>query len=436
MDGDSWLLYCTLLFTLLGGGYFAAAETAFASSNVIRIKSRAEKGDSRAKRVLFVLDHFDKALSTLLIGNNIMHISTASIATVLATRLWGTGAVAYSTLATTAVVFLLAEMLPKSFASDHPEKTALVLAGSLRSLMWLLTPVSFVFTRLGRFFSRLIVKEEAPSVTEDELYDIIETITEDGGMEESSGKLLYSALKFDDITVQEVLTARVAIVGIEASMTTDEILSIIKSQKYSRLPVYCETLDDIQGVLNVRRYIKAYMQRGAEVSLAALMDAPYFVPKKKRIDDLLREMSAQRVHMAVVRDDYGGTMGIVTSEDILEELVGEIWDETDEVTEGFLSIGGNRYEVSGDYDILDAFEEMGYADYPDKDEAEHKSVGAWAQEQFNLIPEEGSCFTYGRVHAAVLQVDKKQRIHKMLLTLQEEEPPEEEIHRKTNGLDK
>ncbi|HHY51703.1 MAG TPA: HlyC/CorC family transporter [Clostridiales bacterium] len=421
MDSDSLLLYCGLLVLILGGGYFACAETAFASSNNIRIKNRAEKGDRRAKDALYVLDNFDKALSTMLVGNNIMNIGTASLATLLVTRLWGAGAVVYSTIVTTIVVFFICEMFPKSFAREHPESTALMLAGSLRFVMKILAPVTYVFSWAGNYFSKLFTKTDSPSVTEEELYDIIESIAEDGKIQATDSKLLVSALKFDDITAQEVLTSRVSVVGVEVDSTYPEILDIIKKHKYSRLPVYRETLDDILGILNVRRFIKSYLQYGDTIPITELMDEPYFVHKRKRIDDLLDEMSAQRLHMAVVRDDFGGTMGIVTVEDILEELVGEIWDETDEVREEFKSIGGRRYEVSGDYDILDAFEQMGYQGELPWEEQEHKTVSAWAQEELGCIPKEGQTFQYGQIHATVLQVSQKRRITKVLLELKEPE---------------
>ncbi|NLT57549.1 MAG: HlyC/CorC family transporter [Clostridiales bacterium] len=420
MDSDSWLLFISLIALILASGYFAAAEMAFASSNTIRIKSRAEGGDRRAKRTLYVLSHFDRALSTLLVGNNVMHIGIASIATLLVTRLWGVGFVAYATVVTTVVVFLLSEMIPKSFAADKPETVALLLANSLCFLMWLLRPVTAVFDGIGNLFSKVLGGSDAPSVTEEELYDIIETIAEEGALEESRSRLICSALEFDEITAQEILTARVAIVGIEADMSHGEVLEIIRKHKFSRLPVYVDTVDNIVGVLNVRRFLKNFLSRGEATPLAELMDKPHFVPRKRPIDELLSEMSAKRLHMAVVTDDYGGTMGIVTVEDILEELVGEIWDEDDEVREDFKALGGNRFEVSGDLDILDAFELMAYDDCPD--ELDHKTVAAWAQENFNIIPQKGSSFTFGRLTATVLQISNHTRITKMLLKLEDEVP--------------
>ena len=295
------------------------------------------------------------------------------------------------------------------------------LAGSLRFLMKILSPVTLVFSWLGNWVSKFFAKAQSPSVTEDELYDIIESIADNGKMQAAESKLIFSALRFDDITAQEILTSRVSVVGVEVESTYSEILDTIKNNKFSRLPVYRETLDDILGILNIRRFVKSYLQNGESVPVTELMDEPYFVHKKKRIDDLLDEMSAQRLHMAVVRDDFGGTMGIVTVEDILEELVGEIWDETDVVREEFQAIGGNRFEVSGDYDILDAFEQMDFEDDVPREDQEHKTISAWAQEELGRIPQEGLTFQYQQIHATILQVNHKRRITKVLLELREPE---------------
>lgn len=423
MESDSWILFIVLLILLVGSAYFSAAETAFAASSGIRIKSKAENGDKRAKNALYILENFDKALSALLIGNNIMNIGVASITTLIVTKLWGAGYVVWSTIVVTIVVFLLSEMFPKSFANDKPEVVAMLLAGSVRVVMKVLTPVSFFFNSIGKVFTRILGADKSPTVTEDELYDIIESIKEEGIIEEGRGKLIYSALEFDDITAQEILTSRVSVIGIESSMDCQTILNIIKSNKISRLPVYKETLDDIIGTINIRQYIKGYLKEGDSVSITEMMSEPYFVPKKKSIDDLFREMSEKRIHMAVVTDDYGGTMGIVTMEDILEELVGEIWDEDDDVREDFKPLGGDRYEVSGDLNILDAFEMMGYNGV-DAD-SDFKPAGSWVQENIDEIPKKGSIFVVGDITVKILQIDNHQHIKKIILKVNEKEPEEE-----------
>ena len=310
--------------------YFATAETALASANRIRIKSLADDGNRRAQKTVALLDDFDRALTTLLVGTNIVHIACASLTTLFVKRLWGAGAVAVSTVVLAIVVFFAAEMLPKSFARAYPEEAALALAPSLRTLMTLLSPITVLFSGISKFITRLFGVPDAPTVTEDELYDIIESIGEEGGIEEEASRLIHSALEFDDITVQQVLTPRNRMVTVALDDSCEEILSVIRESRHSRLPVYDKTPDNIVGILRIRRYLKAYLAQGENVSLAELMDPPYFLPRKRRIDDALSEMSGRKQHIAVVRDDFGGVLGIVTVEDILEELVGEIWDEDDD----------------------------------------------------------------------------------------------------------
>lgn len=310
--------------------YFATAETALASANRIRIKSLADDGNRRAQKTVALLDDFDRALTTLLVGTNIVQIACASLTTLFVKRLWGAGAVAVSTVVLAIVVFFAAEMLPKSFARAYPEEAALALAPSLRTLMTLLSPITVLFSGISKFITRLFGVPDAPTVTEDELYDIIESIGEEGGIEEEASRLIHSALEFDDITVQQVLTPRNHMVTVALDDSCEEILSVIRESRHSRLPVYDKTPDNIVGILGIRRYLKAYLAQGENVSLAELMDPPYFLPRKRRIDDALSEMSGRKQHIAVVRDDFGGVLGIVTVEDILEELVGEIWDEDDD----------------------------------------------------------------------------------------------------------
>ena len=263
-------------------------------------------------------------------GTNIVQIACASLTTLFVKRLWGAGAVAVSTVVLAIVVFFAAEMLPKSFARAYPEEAALALAPSLRTLMTLLSPITVLFSGISKFITRLFGVPDAPTVTEDELYDIIESIGEEGGIEEEASRLIHSALEFDDITVQQVLTPRNHMVTVALDDSCEEILSVIRESRHSRLPVYDKTPDNIVGILGIRRYLKAYLAQGENVSLAELMDPPYFLPRKRRIDDALSEMSGRKQHIAVVCDDFGGVLGIVTVEDILEELVGEIWDEDDD----------------------------------------------------------------------------------------------------------
>ncbi len=328
MDDGSPIGSIVLIVCLIfGGAYFASAETALATVNRIRMMSLCENGDKRAKRVLYILDHFDQALTSILIGNNIMHIACASTATVLASRLWGVSAVTAATFVTTFVVFLFAEMLPKRFAKAASEPYALAISASLLFFVKLLSPVARVFSSLGNLIGKPFRKKtEEPTVTEDELYDIIETVATEGVIDEEKTELVQSALEFSDTVAKDILTPWECVVKIRVSMTAEEILEVIKRNVHSRLPVVDVHGEPI-GMLQIRKYLKAYLKGG--VILAKVMDDPKYVGAFTAIDDLLPAMSAQRTQIAIVRDDAGKTLGIVTVEDILEELVGEIYDEDD-----------------------------------------------------------------------------------------------------------
>lgn len=413
MDSDSWLLLIVLLLLIIGGGYFAATEIALASSNKIRIKTMADSGDRRAKRVSYILNHFDKALTTLLIGNNIMHIGASTLATVLVVDLWGDWAVSISTIVLAVIVFLFSEMLPKSYAKSRAESFSLAVSGSLLFLMKLLTPITFIFSSVSNMLAKLFHSKSEPTVTEEELYDIIDEIAEEGTMDQQRSGLIRSALDFDDITVADILTSRVDLAAIDAELTPAEIVEKIKNGRHSRLPVYEDTIDNIIGILGIRKYLKAYMEQGDSLDLRSLLDETLYVHKSVLIDELLRNMQSKKRHMAVVTDDYGGVMGIVTIEDILEELVGEIWDEDDEVKDTFNPIGGNRFEVSGELQVREAFEAMGIEDF-DRDELGHRTMNAWALENFDFVPTDGSSFKYENLTVTVARI-RNMRITKLII---------------------
>ena len=415
MGSDSWYYYLLLFLLILGGGYFAGSEMSFASLNKIRMKNNAENGDPRARKAMYILNNFDKSLTTLLIGNNLMHIGCASLATLIATKTWGEGSVTASTLIVTLLVFFISEMLPKTLAKARSESFALTVADSLYFLVKLLTPIAFFFTTISTAVSKLFHRDDEPTVTEDELYDIIETIKEEGSLEQTKSDLIHSALEFADVTAQDALTSRVDVVALDVETSCAEIVKIIKEVKFSRLPVYEDHIDHIIGILQIRKFLKLYMKQGDATDLRSILDPPYFVPKTTKIDDLLQEMSRRKLHMAIVSDDYGGTLGIMTVEDILEELVGEIWDEDDEVLEDFKSLGGNRYEASANFDVDDAFELMHFNNY-DKEELWHKTLGSWVLENLNYLPRESDSFEYHGVTITVTKIDHK-RIIKLLLKI-------------------
>ena len=411
MDDGSILSVLIILALLLFADYFAVCETSFAAVSRIRLKTAMERGDRRASKAMYVCEHFDKAITTILIGTNIVHLSCASYVTVLVTRRWGLSAVTLSTFVTTIVVFFVGEMLPKSIAKKYSLRLALGTASSLVFFMHLLTPISFVLTKIGEFASRLTKGDSEVSVTEDELYDIIENMTDEGDLDSEQGDLVHSALAFGDLTVESILTARVDMETIDVDDPLEEILSQVKASRHSRIPVYQDSVDNIIGVLQIRRFMREYLQKREKTDLRSLLDEPYFVHQSAKIDELLSVMSSKKINMTIVTDSYGGTVGIVTVEDILEELVGEIWDEDDEVVEPCVDHGDGSYSFDAGVDIEDAFEFMDYED-PDETDFDHKLLGEWAYEQFDAIPQEGDSFTYNGLRITVEKVQQR-RIMKL-----------------------
>ena len=420
MDDGSRLPWIIAIVLLFCAAYFAVAETAFAAASRNKLKTAADRGDARAEKALYVLDHFDRAITTILIGTNIVHIAAASIVTVAVTRRWGLSAVTASTLITTVVVFFAGEMLPKSIAKKYPERFSKATAGSLRVFMVLFWPLSAALTGIGQAAAKLTRGDPEISVTEDELYDIIEDMTEEGTLDEEQGDLISSALQFGEVTVESVLTPRVDLVALDVADSLEEILSCIKSTNHSRLPVYEGSIDNIIGVLQIRRFIKAYLRQGQALELRPLLDEVFFVHQSTNIDELLPIMSKKRQNMAVVTDNYGGTLGIVTVEDILEELVGEIWDEDDVVEEPIVEVSEGVYEVESDESVSDVFERLGYEDPEEDEELINTLMGEWAYEQFTAIPQPGDSFTYHRVSVTVIGMEHN-RILKLRVTLLPEE---------------
>ena len=401
-DMTPWLVAIVLLIAAM---YFAVTETAIASASRSKIKAAAERGDVKAKRALYVMDNFDRAISTILIGTNIVHISIATIVTVAVTNLWGMSWVSLSTIITTIVVFFAGEMLPKSIAKKYPERFSKLCSGPLIFFMKIFGPLSKLLTAIGQAAAKLVPGEAEASVTEDEIYDIIEDMTEEGTLDEEQGDLISSALQFGEVTVESVLTPRVDVAAVDISSSHEAILTYIKNQPHSRLPVYDGSIDNVIGILQIRKFIKAYLRQGNALDIRPLLDEAYFVHHSTNIDELLPIMSRRKLNMAVVTDNYGGTLGIVTVEDILEELVGEIWDEEDVVEEPVVLLPDGSYEVDADQSVSDVLELLGLDDPEENEELINTLMGEWAYEQFTAIPKPGDSFTYHRVLVTVSSME-------------------------------
>ena len=416
-DGSlSWIIIAVLYLFM---AYFAVAETAFASVNKIKLRTAQERGDARADKALQVLEEFDKAVTTALIGTNITHLAVASIVTVIVTREYGLTFVAVGTIITTLAVFFFGEMLPKSIAKRYSEALSLTCASSLLLFMRLFTPVSFILTKIGQFAANLAGLEDEVSVTEEELYDIIEDMADEGSLNEEQSELISSALEFGDITVDSILTSRVDMDALEVNTPPEKVVEYLLSHRHSRYPVYEGTTDHIIGTLQMRKYLKAY-RREKNLDLRSMVDAPFFVHYSTPVDDLLREMNAKKVSIAIVLDDFGGTYGITTSEDALEELVGEIWDEEDIVVEDFKALEEGKYLASADLTVGDIFQNMDLELDGDEEELEYKRASEWAFEHFTHIPTVGESFTHENITVMVARM-KLNRIEQLLITVAEAE---------------
>ncbi len=417
MDDGGRLSWVIIFVLFVFAAYFAVVETAFASVSKIKMKTAVERGDARAEKVLGILENFDRAVTTILIGTNIVHLVIASMVTVLVTRRWGLSAVTVGTLVTTIAVFFWGEMLPKSIGKRYSERLALATAGSLSFFMRLFSPISFVLTKIGQAVAKLSGDSEEVSVTEDELYDIIEDMTDGGALDEDQGELISSALEFGDITVDSILTARVDLEAINVTDPPEKIVEYLKAHRHSRYPVYEETTDHIIGTLQLRKYLRAY-RKDKQPDLRALLDEPFFIHYSMSVADLLEDISEKKLSMAIVLDDFGGTRGIVTVEDVLEELVGEIWDEEDLVVEDFVKLGQGKYLANADMTVGEIFERMDYEPEEDLDELEYKRASEWAFEQLGRVPSVGESFRYGALTVAVARM-RANRIVQLSLALPE-----------------
>ena len=412
MDDGSTLPWIIVILLLFCAAFFAACETAYSSVSAIRLRVRRDRGERKAARALRILDDFDRAITTILICINIVHLAAASLVTVLVTRRWGLSAVGVSTIILTLVLFFAGEMLPKVMAKKYCERLSLFFSGILWGIMRLLRPLASALSALGRLASR--GGEPEITVTEDELYDIIEDMTDDGSLKADTGELVHSALEFGDVTVGSILTPRVDMAAIEITKKRGELLPIIKQQRHSRLPVYEGSIDNIVGILQIRRYIKACLASEGEPELRALLEEPYFIHQSAKIDELLPELSRRRQNLAIVTDSYGGTVGLVTVEDILEELVGEIWDEDDVACETFHRLPDGSVEIDASADVEQAFEYAGFED-PDHFEFNHKRLGEWAYEHFESLPREGSSFDYNGLNVQICAMQGR-RIRRLRLS--------------------
>lgn len=416
---DDYLILVLVVLVLLSA-FFSASETAISTVNRIRMRNYADEGNKKAQKVIHMADNYDRTLSTILVGNNIVNITFASLSTMLFTNLFGVSGVGIATLVSTIVVLIFGEILPKSMAKEFADTFALTVAYPLYWVMLVLTPVVYIFIGIKKGIMRIFKPQKKQvSVTEQELKYIIEEIEDEGVLEKQESELVRSALDFDEITAEEILTPRVDVVSVEAGASTETIKDLFIEEHYSRIPVYEDSIDNIIGVLYSKDFFTAYI-KGTEFSIRDMLQSVIFIPPSKKISELFSELQKSKSHLAVVTDQYGGNMGIVTLEDILEELVGEIWDEYDEDERDFVPLDENTFEISGDLRVSDLVEELKIEGLII--ETGSNSAGGWALESFGHIPAEGESFMNGILKVTVKEVSENRIIRLTVQVL----PPQKE----------
>ncbi|MBQ8953650.1 MAG: HlyC/CorC family transporter [Clostridia bacterium] len=386
-----------VLFVLLAlSAFFSSTETAFSSVSHTRLKSRAKLGDRKAQLALDLAEDYDRLLSTILIGNNIVNILASSLATVEFVFFYKDAGVTISTIVMTVLVLIFGEISPKTLAKDRAEQMTVAVAPAVRAIVKLFTPLTWVFMQWRRLLTRLFPAPDDKGMAEEELLTIVDEAEQEGEIDEHESDLIRSAIEFDDLSAEDILTHRVDIVALDLSMTMDEAEAVFRENTFSRLPVYEENIDDIVGIIHEKDF---FNNRSAK-SLRELMHPPMFVTPGAKLSDLLRMLQKNKTHMAIVSDEYGGTMGLLTLEDILEELVGEIYDEHDEIAEPFKKLPDGSWQVDASAELEDMQERFGFAG-----ESDAATVSGWVVEQLGRIPAVGDSFTHEDLAVTVTQVE-------------------------------
>ena len=415
LDSASIAMIVGLVFCVIMSGYFSATETAFTSLNRVRLKSWADGGDQRAARTLALAEDYDKLLSTLLIGNNIVNNVATTIGAVLFIHLIDevTGPTV-SAIVLTVVILIFGEVSPKSLAKESPERFAMFATPLLGVLRTVLTPLNFLFTQWKRLLSKVFRKSADGGITEEELVTLVDQAESEGGLDQHESRLIRAAIEFHDLEVEEILTPRVDIVAVEDTDSMEEIAKIFAENGYSRLPVYHEDIDNIIGVIHEKDF-HAARYRGL-TSVKEMLGPMLYTTGNTKISELLRILQREKAHMVIVVDEYGGTEGLVTLEDIVEELVGEIWDEHDEVIEEFKKQEDGSYLISCNADLTDLFDLFSI-----RGECDANTVSGWVMEQIGRVPEEGDRFQAEGLDVTVTRVD-----HRRVMEIRVEVLPEED----------
>ena len=382
---------------------FSATETAFSSLNKIRLKNMANNGDKKAERTLELAEEFNSLLSTILIGNNIVNIASSSIATVLFVALFKENGALISTVVMTVAILIFGEITPKSLAKAHPEQFAMFFTPFISILVTLFKPLTFLFNGLASLISKLFKSEESDEFRSEEFITMVEEAQEDGNMNEDEADLITNAIEFNDQEVGKVYTPRVDMVANDIDDPLEEIDKNFRESGFSRLPIYKDSIDNVIGILHEKDFYFHYYKDSA-TSIEQILTKPVFTTERLKISALLKQLQTCKSHMAIVIDEYGGTAGIITMEDVLEEIVGEIYDEHDEVIEYFKKVDDNSYLVNCDADIEDMFE---YFDIAPDEEYEFNTVAGWVIFNLDKIPDINDKFSYKNLDVTVVDADEK-----------------------------
>ena len=418
MDSNDFILLAVILFCVVMSAYFSATETAFSTLNRIRLKTMAEDGNKRAGKALKLADNFDSLLSTILIGNNIVNILASSLATILFIKLLGGDqnlATTISTVVLTVVVLIFGEISPKSIAKESPEKFAMFSTPIISFFITIFTPLNFLFKQWKKLLSHIFKSEEEVGITEEELISIIEEAEEDGNFEKSETDLIKSAIEFNELEVGDIFTPRIDITYIKKDYDRERIKEIFIESGYSRLPVCEDDLDNVSGIL----YYKDFFTKNFD-SIEEITKPVLYVTKNRKVNELMSELQEKKLHLAIVADEYGSTAGIVTLEDILEEIVGDIWDEHDDVEFDVREVGEGEYIASGKANASKVFDEIGI-----DDEIDALTVNGWAMNALGRIPVAGDKFEANNLSATVIKMNGK-RIDNIRLVKLEVPTDEEE----------
>ena len=413
--------YILIILCLLGSAFFSGTEIAYTSLSKLKVKKEGEKMSPTEKLVSFIYNHFDFALSTVLVGNNLVNIAATSVATVLAVNLARNMSIEdelASTIVTvvmTGIILIVGEITPKMVARRISEPFAKMAAYPLLILMIAFFPIVLLTSGIVKLLSMVWKKkdEQEVTITEEELENLLDTAEDEGVIDENETELLQSALEFTDLDAGDILTPRIDVIGFEINDSIEELLSVISETQFSRYPVYERTVDHVVGILYVKHLLKALAEKDS-VNLSELLLEPIFIPKSMHLHEIMNEFRSHRTHMVVVADEYGGIEGIVTMEDVLEELVGEIWDENDDIVNEWQQITENRFECSGDMNLSDFMDKLELDE--DELETDCATVGGWTVEKIGAMPVPFDSFDYKNYTILVMQVDEdNHRIVRLLI---------------------